>query len=651
MADAVQKQNPFRLSARSVVLIEQYCKALLEYHKRQNGILRDKLTDIDVAYARYKIAEQTDSESNLGTGKDLSRIINTTVSGITEKEITVPVVISQVDSFVGYLADVYLSGYPMFPVVSEPNDMEEAAKLEAIIDTTTLLGAYPRHLLMSFRDAMKYNFMPVEIVWDSVDRYDLVSNYLNPRDSATMQANSSKITKINRLDPYNTIYDSRVDPVNVSYCGEFAGYIEIIPRLELKRFINRNSTTGDLYNLGKIQAMSFVADNYYFTDLPTISDYVQAGRAKNAMFDWGAWLGTTPQAATGARKTLKAGTYERTTFYCRIIPSEFEIMSVPKPNSPQIWKFIFINGQTLLQATPIYTVFDTLPISISQPLEDGFGLQTKSIGEAQMPMQDAASTLFNIRFNAARRAVSDRALYDPTLINPSDVNSIEPAAKIPVRLSGLNDKDFSRAYESIPFNDVGTAQVMSDARNVLEMADQLSGLNKPNRGQFQKGNKSVQEWQDTMGGADNRLRLPALSIEFQLMIPLKEQIKQNIYQYGVSGAFQSFKTGDVYNIKPEDIDKLKSKVLSFRVADGYTPKAKMASTDFLATLIQSISTNQLLAQSWGPALPRAFAHLAQLGGVRGLDQYLPKLPAPQQGATQPAQGQNGPGNQPTPPIT
>jgi hypothetical protein len=405
--------------------------------------------------------------------------------------------------------------------------------------------------------------------------------------------------------------------------------IELLPRIPMKSFINRNSQTGDLYNIGKVQSLGMVPNNFFFNDLPTVSDYIAASRKKTSQFDWAAWLGAKQQRSPQS-KTMRAGLYEKFTVYVRIIPSDFGIDNVPKPNSPQIWKLVFVNGEHLLQAKPIYTIYDTLPISISQPLEDGFALQTKSIAEAQIPIQEAASLLFNIRFNSARRAVSDRALYDPSLISADDVNSREPAPKLPVRLSGLNDKKLTDAYEQIPYDAHATDGVIGDARNVLELGDQLSGLNKPQQGRFQKGNKSVKEWDDTMASADNRPRLPALSLEFQFFIPLKEQMKLNIYQNGVQGSFQNFRTGNVYTIKPEDVTKLKEKVLTFRIADGYTPKSKMAASEMITAGIQAISQSQILAQALGAALPNMFAHMMQLGGVRGLDQYLPQQQTQQQ---------------------
>jgi hypothetical protein len=613
-----ESQNPFRLSANSVKLVEEYLRLVLEHHKKQEA-LRDKMESIDVAYARYKVLEQVGDTS----GTDPVQVANTTC-GITEKDITVPVVIAQVDSFVGYLADVYLSGYPIFPVVSDPKDKVEAEMLEAIIDTHSVMGAYQREFLMTFRDGIKYNFMPLEHVWEPMEHYQLMTDMLKPAEAAQLKASTSHYTKIKRMCPYNTVWDDRVAPSRVCYDGEFAGHIEIVPRIPLKRFINMYSKSGELYNLGKIQdSQSSSPSHFYFNELPVISNYSRPNSRKGDSFDWAKWLGLHPQIER--KRTLSSGVYERLTLYCRIIPSEFAITNVPQQNTPQIWKFVLINGEHLLQAKRIYTIYDALPVLIGQPLEDGFELQTQSLGEAQIPFQDAASTLFNIRFNAARRAVSDRALYDPSLINQSDVNTKEPAAKIPVRLSGLNDKvSMDMAYKQIPYDSRGTDSVITDARNVLELSDRQSGLNQPQQGRFQKGNKSVREWEDTMNNADNRPRLPALTIEFHMMIPIKEQIKQNIFQHGAMGTFQSFKSGAVYKVDQKALDSLKQKVLSFRIADGFTPKSKMASTEMLAKGMDTIAQVPQLAASWGAGLPNMFAHMMSLGGVRGLEQYLPE---------------------------
>src|SRR5690606_28151463 len=99
--------------------------------------------------------------------------------------------------------------------------------------------------------------------------------------------------------------------------------------------------------------------------------------------------------------------YEKVTLYARIMPADFRIVS-PEARTPQIWKLVIINDTVLVEAKRIISAYDHLPILFGQPAEDGLGLQTKSSAEGTIPIQEGATTLFNIRFAAARRSVSDR---------------------------------------------------------------------------------------------------------------------------------------------------------------------------------------------------------------------------------------------------
>jgi hypothetical protein len=126
-----------------------------------------------------------------------------------------------------------------------------------------------------------------------------------------------------------------------------------------------------------------------------------------------------------------------------------------------------------------------------------------------------------------------------------------------------------------------------------------------------------------MGGADARLRMPALTLEYQVFMPLKYMIKLNIFQYGEDAEVISQKDGNQITVK---LNELRDKVLSFKVADGYTPKSKLAGTDSLASLMQMLTQSAPLQQAYGPMLPSMFAHLAQLMGVKGLEEYSPQQP-------------------------
>jgi len=608
---------PTPLAQRKIL---DFAQRILTEHKKFESY-RQKMESIDIAYYRYK--SNVDSATGIPSGSGVDAA-TTPVGVLNMPSTTPPVVVSQVDSMVGYLADVFLSGSPMFPIVSTPANKADAEKLEILLDDHATLGGYARQLLMFLRDGVKYNFSAIETCWDSIEQYSIADEMLKPGKNKVSKDRKS-FTRIERLDPYNTVWDYNVAPGDVSAQGDYAGYLKIHSRIKQKRKLQRLADDGKAFNvkeaMASVSSATGDASNCYRIH-PQVSDYI-AARKPFSGINWFTYL-------TGDKdNTLKTDNYEEFTFYARILPSELSLNS-PSPNTVQIWKFVVINSSILVQAERIISAYDYLPILFGQPLEDGLGYQTQSVAEGNIPFQQAAETLFNISFNAARRAVSDRAIYDSDLIKSSDINAPVPAAKIPVKSNSLAaGKSIRDAYHQIPFDARGTEGALQSGMQIVAFGKELSGLNSPMQGQFQKGNKSVTEWNDTMGGADSRLRLPALSYEFQVFQPLKNILKLNIYQYGDDAEIVSQKTGEVISV---NIAELRSKVLAFRVADGYTPKSKLASTEAIVGAMQFISQSQILQQAYGAMLPGMFSHLMQLQGIRGLEEYTPQPQQMQQQA-------------------
>ncbi|EKD22468.1 MAG: hypothetical protein ACD_86C00001G0004 [uncultured bacterium] len=592
--------------------ILEFSQRILTEHQKFSSY-HSKMEVIDEAYYRYQA--NMDATTGMVTGQGIDAA-TTPVGVVDMPSTTPPVVVSQVDSMVAYLAEVFLSGYPMFPVVSSPANKVFAEQLETLLDDHANIGGYARQLLLFFRDGVKYNLSAIETPWDSIEQYSMMDD-LAAVDKRKVSKDRKSYTKVKRLDPYNTIWDSNVPPGDVSAEGDYAGYIEILSRIKAKRKLQRLADDGEAFNIR--EALTSVSAGLagsasYYRIHPQVSNYISARKPISGL-NWYTYL-------TGKEDSSNIGTdnLEFFTFYARILPSEFSLNS-PSPNTVQIWKFTVVNSSVVVQAKRIISAYDYLPILFGQPLEDGLGYQTQSVAEGNIPFQQAASTLFNISFNSARRAVSDRAIYDSDLIKSSDINAPVPAPKIPVKTNSLmNGKSIKDAYYQIPFDARGTEGALQSGMQIVSFGKELSGLNSPMQGQFQKGNKSVQEWNDTMGGADSRLRLPALTLEFQVFQPLKNILKLNIFQYGEDVELVSQKTGESIKV---DIAALRSKVLEFRIADGYTPKSKLAGTESITVAMQMIATSPILQQSFGTMLPGMFSHLLQLMGVRGMEEYVP----------------------------
>lgn len=603
-----------RLTVQAQKNVIEFFQRIADVH-RANNELQGKMDAIDVAYARYNAVK---AGSLMVDGVDNRRDASTSCDIFQADDVTPPIVVSQVDSYVAYLAETFLSGYPLFPVVSNPSNKVWAEQLETLMDDHAAIGGYARQLLMFLRDGVKFNYSALEVFWTDIEQFTVAETF----ESTGKKINRTPkgYTRIKRLNPRNVFRDNSICPADVAEEGDYAGYVERISRMKLKKELNSLTIKHKAYNIDKAltstSAASGSTPSNLYRDDPQISDYITQLRSANKEVDWDVWF-DGHKANNG--RTSYGQMYERAVVYARISPSDFGI-TAPMPNTPQIWKFIIINNQILISAERIISAYDYLPILFGQPLEDGLGEQTQSVGESEVPFQTAVATLINIRFAASRRAVSDRAIFDESALKSSDVNSQAAAPKIPAKISTLSNKKLQDLYYQIPFDMRGTESAIQDAQTIVGFSKELHGINSPRQGQFQKGNKSVTEWEDTMGGSDGRMRLPAMTLEHQVFGPLKSIIVLNIYQYGSDSIVVSQRTGQTIKI---DLNKLREQVLAFRIADGFTPKSKLASVQMISTGLQMISTSPILQQSYGSMLPKMFAHLMQLGGVRGLEEYDP----------------------------
>ena len=604
--------NPTVVSEASQRSLMAYVTRILSWnHARSN--FRNKLETIDIAYARYKEAEAAGNKDGIDR-------YGSTKCNATSKEVTNPIVISTVDSQVAYWAEVFLSGYPLFPVVTTPDLRKEAESLEGILQDHVTMSQSTAELQLLFRDLAKYNLGAVEVHWGPIATFQ--PEFDPTSVSAEARKNKYDVKHINyirRWSPYNTFMDPLVDPVKVASEGEFVGRTEVWNRTKLKKHLNYLTNEGKLVHASVVnKAMSSgPAMNLYVED-PTINQFMTGSKETNADYD--SWAGFAPTVPTGMIKvpTNGQGVYYVSTLYVRIIPSDY-LLNVPNKNSPQIWKLEVVNGTILISAERLQTAMDCFPVYVGHAIEDGMGLQTQSYAELSLPIQEATTRLFNIRFQAANRAIQDRGFFNPEMIRSSDINSPVPHAKIAVKVQALNENGgLDNAYKSMPFDARGTDGVLQDALLINEWNKELTGQNNASRGQFQKGNKTMAEFDTIMGNAENRSRLSSLTIATRIIFPLKEQLKLNLLQFGEDTKVISPRSNEPLEVS---IGKLIEANLQFEVADGYTPKSKMANTDMIMGLMNLISTSPILQQVYGQQLPGLIAHMAQLGGVRGFDQY------------------------------
>ena len=579
-------------SATPLIIPDKSQEAIIQFHRQcysmlnQQWNIREQMRQIDLSYIR---------EADWTTPHRRAQLANRYGDSSKYQNVTVPVVMPQVEAAVTYQASVFLTGAPIFGWVAAPESEDSALQYQAIIEENSTRGSWVQQFMLFFRDCFKYNIGMVECAWD---RQVTAAIETDIGFTAGKEGKPKEViwegNCVRRWDPYNTFWDSRYKPTQVYKDGEFVGRTELMSRIHLKKFINElpdkmvaNIKAAFESGMGSASMGTGGIESFY---IPQINPDALIQKDPKRSTDWMSWAGMLDRPSG---EIIYKNLYEVTTIYARIIPQDFRLR-VPSANTPQVWKFIIVNHQILIYAERQTNAHGYLPVLFGQPNEDGLGYQTKSLAANAKPFQEIATALVNSAIAARRRAISDRGIYDPSRISEAHINSESPTAKIPLRPGGYG-KPVSDAYFPIPFRDDQSAVAFQELPQILQMANTINGQNQAKQGQFVKGNKTLREYESVMANANGRDQMTAMLLEGQVFTPLKEILKINTLQYQAGTSIFSATQGRVVQIDPVALRKSFS---TYKITDGLTPTDKVISGDEFAVALQTIASSPAISSGY-----------------------------------------------------
>jgi hypothetical protein len=617
-------QNPTSAGNQQPRISVETQEKIVDYVKRCSDIVRTqfnmrfRMQYIDQIYQReLNFSTQQMRYKNANLGGDISKL----------QDITIPVVMPQVETALDTLRDIFLSSYPIFPVVAKPQMEAAALQMETTIGEQSRRFGWSAELLNAMRDGLKYNLMAVEVDWSKIQTYAITNDA-----SVSIKQGSSVQTvyegnSLRRLDIYNIILDRRVAPYEQHTKAEYVGYTEIISAVELKRrFAELDPTLTFNYkeaiNSGGASFTHAINGSNYF--VPQVNPQALLDVTVPGAEDWDAWAGMQQPNAP-----LKyANAYEWTCLYARIIPSIFG-MGGSAVNTPQIYKLLVINRKVCVFAQRMTNAHNYLPIVVAQATEAGLGWQDKSLADNAAPFQFAATAVFKSAMESQRRKVYDRIFYDASRINKADIDNASSVARIPVKTEAYQ-QPITNAFAVVPYRDDGVTNMFNVVTMLTDQADIANGQNRVQRGQFQKGNKTREEFQQTMNNSDSRPRMVAITLEARFFTPIKEIIKTNTLQFQPPTSIYNQKTQAEVKIDPV---KLRSISVEFKLADGLMPSNQLMSVDSFQALFNAAGQNPMISQQYD--ITGAFFYFLKLQGASWIDEFKIQQPTPQNATTPP----------------
>lgn len=524
-----------------------------------------------------------------------------------------------------YLTAVYVAKSTIIEVPDLPNAMHVTAALKDKIGRDSARHAWALELIKIIQNAVIYNF-----------------------GAAELRLTAKRENVLKAINPYNFFYDQSVPPDKIGSDALYAGYTELVTLPTLYRLLMASGgewlTEVGRSLISDIGALERVA---YLTHSRAafVGDYCAGGfgmTLSRAMLnnvrksgshtpDWHAIVNDISDVEDKVllRTSIAKGNYQLTTYYCRAMP---EWLGLPAKkygsyngsDSGQIpvWKMYILDHTYLMAVEPVVESHGYLPLMAGQVQVDT-SAEALTYSESLAPVQVFSAKLNIARIAAMRRALSDRGLYDKTMINADDINDRSPTAQIPVNGHSMRElgKGIRDAYFHLPFDSSGIAQLMGSIGEVDEFASRISGNNPQMQGAHLPGNRTAGEAQRVNMMGEGRFRVYSILFQQTFMLPFKIQLRSNLgdstqeltYYDQATGRKQSVSKAEYAENEPD-----------FVLSDGMMPSTKMISPDMLSSLLTAvIQIPQLQATKDVGAMVDL---LARAGGVEDFH----KIPPPNQ---------------------
>src|SRR6187549_2314988 len=157
--------------------------------------------------------------------------------------IKIPITFINKETAHAYMAGTFLTGYPIFASTASRNKEDAASMLTALVGRDQQRMQWIPEFLRVFDDVLRYNVCAMEVNW-AAKRSTTVQTKVVAGSKVTGAASSViyEGNQLDRIDPFNLILDTSVEPNKVHSHGTYVGKVELIDYIALKRnYIEWNS--------------------------------------------------------------------------------------------------------------------------------------------------------------------------------------------------------------------------------------------------------------------------------------------------------------------------------------------------------------------------------------------------------------------------
>lgn len=312
--------------------------------------------------------------------------------------------------------------------------------------------------------------------------------------------------------------------------------------------------------------------------------------------------------------------------YIELVPSEWKLGG---SDLPEKWVFTTDAKFTaVIGAQPLGANHDKFPFNLIELEPEGYNIVGRGMPEILEPVQNTIDWLINSHFFNVRKILNGQYVVDPSRITMLDILDPQPGGVIRLKPAGYGS-DPRTAYAQMEATDV-TASHLRDMQAMLEIGQRAVGVNDQLMGVLQgSGRKTATEVRSASTFGVNRLKTNAEFFSAMGWSPMGQMMVQNSQQYYDTP--MKFKlvgdlaqdAGDAFmNVNPEDIGGF----YDFVPVDGVLPIDRFAQANLWKEIF--VSLKQMPEVAAGYDLVKMFAWVAQLAGLKNINQFKVKVMPP-----------------------
>lgn len=505
-----------------------------------------------------------------------------------------------------YHTSVFYSRSPVFQYEGTSGDSEDSKfAVEALIDYQARKTRMTAVGYQWFSDVLKYSLGVVGTYWDDMQVIvnqveDIEDEFLGVGLGTTTKQYVRKAirsysgNRVYNVRPYDFFPDPRVSPGDLQK-GEFCGIIMDVSW----NHIVKQAANGKYINVGVLR---------------TLRNTSYINRAEGG-------ISVTPPDRPGSTSYLDLMDMSNVSLlemYVELSPREW---GLGEESFPEKWVFVIANESVILAARPLGCYNNEFPFDVLETEADGYSMFKQSIVERTQPFEDLMNWLINTHFYNTRRMLNGMFVADPSRVVMKDILEGGHGGVIRLKEEAYG-MDARTALAQLPVGDV-TRSNISDMEMVNQLVGRFTGINDNIMGMVNAGGrKTATEVRSSTTFGINRLKTQAEWFSATGVTSLSQRLLQNSQQYydeslmlrivGDTARFAGLKH---LKITPEDITGF----YDFVPVDGVLPVDRFAQVSMWSQLLAQVRNAPQIMQMYD--MGKIFGWIAQLGGIRNIEQF------------------------------